>query len=107
MRRITYVLPDGSERTVDALPARSIMLTALDNNIPGIAAECGGSCACATCHVYVDPAQSAALPPPDAMEEEMLGVVSAERRPESRLGCMLRSEDLPDGLIIRIPDRQY
>jgi ferredoxin, 2Fe-2S len=106
MPAVLYILPDGSERRADLAEGTSVMLGAIQHNINGIEAECGGSCACATCHVYVDPAFLARLAPPSATEEELLTVVAAERKPNSRLSCQLPiSADL-DGLIVRIPETQ-
>jgi 2Fe-2S ferredoxin len=106
MPQVTYILPDGSERRVEVSEGTSVMLGAIQNNIAGIEAECGGSCACATCHVYVDTAFLPDLPPPSQTEQELLTVVAAERRPNSRLSCQLVvSRDL-EGLVVQIPDTQ-
>jgi 2Fe-2S ferredoxin len=107
MPRIVFVLATGEGRPVDARDRLSIMVTAIDNDIPGIAGECGGACACATCHVYVDPGDIRRVPAASLMEREMLDGVAAERRPESRLGCQIAVSDALDGLIVHIPDRQY
>lgn len=107
MPSITFVFETGERRTVDAAERRSVMLTAIDHDVPGIAAECGGACACATCHVYIDQADIARVPPPTRMEQDMLEGVAAERRPESRLGCQITMTDALDGLIVHVPDRQY
>jgi 2Fe-2S ferredoxin len=106
MPDVTYILPDGNERRVDVPEGTSVMLGAIQNNIPGIEAECGGSCACATCHVYVDAVFLPRLVPPGEAEQELLTVVAAERRENSRLSCQLvMSADL-DGLVVQIPDTQ-
>ncbi len=107
MPRIVFVLATGEQRTVDAQDRLSIMVTAIDNDVPGIAGECGGACACATCHVYVDPDDIRRVPAASLMEREMLDGVAAERRPESRLGCQIAVSDALDGLIVHVPDRQY
>jgi ferredoxin, 2Fe-2S len=107
MPRIVFVLATGERRTVDTHDRLSIMVTAIDNDIPGIAGECGGACACATCHVYVDRDDIQRVPAASLMEREMLDGVAAERRPESRLGCQIAVSDALDGLIVHIPDRQY
>lgn len=106
MPTVHYILKDGSTRDVDAKPGSSIMENAIRGNVRGIDAECGGSCACATCHVYVDEAFAARLPPPDEMESEMLEVVAAERRPTSRLSCQLTVTAELDGLTVRVPATQ-
>ena len=106
MATIVYVLKDGSERHVDVAEGATVMMGAVQNNIPGIEAVCGGCCSCATCHVYVDPAHAARLAPPDEAEGAMLEVVAAERRPTSRLGCQIVVSAALDGLVVRIPERQ-
>jgi len=82
------------------------MLAAIDHNIPGIMAECGGACACGTCHVYIDPADLSRLPAPQPMELEILSAVAADRRPESRLSCQIALSDALDELTVHVPDRQ-
>jgi 2Fe-2S ferredoxin len=107
MPRIVFVLADGERRAVDAAARSSIMLTAIDTDIPGIVAECGGACACATCHVYIDPAHLDRLPEVSPMEREMLEGVASDKRPGSRLSCQIQVSDALDGLVVHIPDRQY
>jgi ferredoxin, 2Fe-2S len=103
---ITYVLPDGERRRIE-MPARgSVMTAAIDNNVPGIMAECGGACACGTCHVYIDPAYLDRLPPAQPMEDDILLAVAAERKPESRLSCQINLTEALDGLVVIVPDRQ-
>jgi 2Fe-2S ferredoxin len=82
----------------------SLMEAAIQNDIPGIVAECGGGCACATCHVYVE--NGAVLQPIGDMEGDMLECTAAERRPESRLSCQIKMTADYDGLVVTIPDRQ-
>ncbi len=106
MTTIHYILLDGSTRSVDAKAGSSVMENAIRNNLRGIEAECGGSCSCATCHVYVDEAFVDRLPPPDDMESELLDGVAAERRPTSRLSCQLTVSDALEGLTVRIPSTQ-
>ncbi len=107
MPRVVFVLSNGDRRIVDAQDRLSIMVTAIDNDIPGIAGECGGACACATCHVYVDADDLNRVPAASLMEREMLDGVAAERRPESRLGCQIAVSEALDGLTVHMPDRQY
>ena len=103
MARITFIQNDGIERVVEAEPGMTVMEAAVKNSIPGIAAECGGACACATCHVYVDEAWREKTGQP---EEDMLDF-AFDIRPESRLSCQIKvTEDL-DGLVVRIPDKQF
>ncbi len=106
MPTIHYILKDGTSRDVDAKAGASVMETAIRHNIRGIDAECGGSCACATCHVYVDDSFIDLLPPPDDMESEMLDMVAAERLPGSRLSCQLTVTAELDGLTVRVPETQ-
>lgn len=81
------------------------METAIDNDIAGIIAECGGACSCATCHVYVDSAWLPKLPPPEPIEDGMLDCV-LDRRPNSRLSCQIRLRDELDGITVNVPDSQ-
>ena len=105
MAKITFVLPDASRREVTAKVGASVMETAVEHDIAGIEAECGGACACATCHVYVDEAWSDATGTPSEMEEDMLDF-AFDVRPNSRLSCQIRVRDELDGLVVRTPARQ-
>lgn len=82
------------------------MRGAIDHNVPGIEAECGGCLSCATCHVYVDERFASILPPASRDEDELLTGVAAERRPESRLSCQLEMSGALEGLVVRVPERQ-
>jgi ferredoxin, 2Fe-2S len=105
MPKVTYIQPDGTASEVEAAPGATLMETAVDNDIPGIVAECGGACSCATCHVYVEPQWLGLLTPPDAQEDGMLDCV-LDRQPTSRLSCQIRiSADL-DGIAVRVPESQ-
>lgn len=106
MPTIHYILQDGSRRSVDAKIGSSVMENAIHSNIRGIDAECGGSCSCATCHVYVDAEFVDRLLPADEMEVELLAFVASERRPNSRLSCQLAMTAALDGLCVRIPQTQ-
>lgn len=104
---VTFVLADGTQREVDVLPRASAMSGAVQNGVKGILAECGGSCACATCHVYVDPECVGLLPVMSDLEDDLLDAVAAERRETSRLSCQIRMTPELDGkLILHIPDTQ-
>ena len=105
MPNITFIDAQGESRTVEAETGSTVMETAIRNAIPGIEAECGGACACATCHVYVDDAWTAAVGPAELMEEDMLDF-AFDVRPNSRLSCQIRIRDDLDGLIVRTPERQ-
>jgi 2Fe-2S ferredoxin len=106
MVKITFVQPDGSSQTVDATPGLTVMEVAKLNNIAGIEAECGGACACATCHVYVDDAWRQAAGKPSDMEEDMLDF-AFDVREESRLSCQIKVADALNGLVVRIPAKQF
>lgn len=106
MPAVVYILKDGSERRIDVPEGTSVMLGAIQNNVPGIDAECGGCCSCATCHVYVDPAFAGKVPEADIVENDLLSGVAAERKPTSRLSCQINMTAALDGLIVRIPDKQ-
>ena len=103
MPTIHFRLPDGSTRSVAATAGRSLMEAAVHNNVRGIDAECGGACSCATCHVLVDAAWQAALPPADDFEQEMLEGVASGRQPNSRLSCQIPISAALDGLTVQIP----
>ena len=106
MANITYIEPSGQAVTVDVTDGWSLMQGAMAHGVDGIVAECGGSCACATCHCYVDEARLADLPVPSANELGMLENVAAERRPNSRLSCQIKSCADLEGLVLTLPDRQ-
>jgi ferredoxin, 2Fe-2S len=103
--KITYIDSDGTSRTVEAVVGVTVMETAIKNNIPGIEADCGGSCACATCHVYVEEAWRAQTGEPSPMEEDMLDF-GFDVRPNSRLSCQIKVTEELDGLVVRTPARQ-
>ena len=105
MPKITYIDASGTARTVDAVLGSTVMETALRNAIPGIEAECGGACACATCHVYVDEAWREKTGEPSPMEEDMLDF-AYEVKPNSRLSCQIKITDKLDGLTVITPVRQ-
>jgi ferredoxin, 2Fe-2S len=105
MTKIIYIAPDGTQFDVEAENGSTVMENAIRNGVPGIEAECGGACACATCHVYVDDAWSEAVGRPEAMEEDMLDF-AYDVRPTSRLSCQIRVRDELDGLVVQVPERQ-
>ena len=106
MPTIHYILKDGTTRSVDAKLGTSVMETAIHHNIRGIEAECGGSCSCATCHVYVDEEFVSRLTPADDMEDELLDGTASERAPNSSLSCQITVTAELDGLIVRVPETQ-
>jgi len=106
MTKITFVEHNGTERVVEAVANTTVMETARRNDVPGIDAECGGACACATCHVYVDPAWLEKTGVRAEMEEDMLDF-AFDVRENSRLCCQIKVTDELDGLIVRVPERQF
>jgi len=106
MAKITYIQHDGGEQTVEVKTGLSVMEGAIRNNVPGIDADCGGACACATCHVYVDPDWLPAAGKASAMEESMLDFAD-NVEPNSRLSCQIRVSDALDGLVVRLPESQH
>ncbi|MCS6766422.1 MAG: 2Fe-2S iron-sulfur cluster-binding protein [Candidatus Protistobacter heckmanni] len=106
MTTIHFTLKDGSTRAVDAKDGQSVMLAAINGNVRGIDAECGGSCSCATCHVYVDPDFHGGLAPPDGDEEALLDATAAPRQPTSRLSCQIVVGPELEGLVLRVPPTQ-
>lgn len=105
MARITYLTFDGHKHEVEVANGHTVKDGAIDNMIPGIDAECGGACACATCHVYVDPSWTDAVGPAGAMEADMLEYLDT-RADSSRLSCQIVVTDDLSGLIVHMPSRQ-
>ena len=105
MVKITYIDADGVSRTADAEIGSTVMETAIKNGLPGIEAECGGACACSTCHVYVDEAWREKTGEPAPMEEDMLDF-AFDLRPNSRLSCQIKVTEALDGLVVTTPERQ-
>ena len=106
MAKITYVETDGAEHAVEVASGLSVMDGAKRYAIPGIDGDCGGACACATCHVYVDPAWVDRLEPMEELEQAMLDF-AFDVRETSRLSCQIKVDDSLDGLIVHTPARQY
>ena len=105
MTKLTFIAFDGKRIDVEAVNGSTVMENAIRNAVPGIEAECGGACACATCHVYVDDAWTDAVGKPAAMEEDMLDF-AFDVRPNSRLSCQIKVKDELNGLVVSIPERQ-
>jgi 2Fe-2S ferredoxin len=105
MVQITYIDSGGTARTVEAEVGSTVMESAIKNDIPGIEAECGGACACATCHVYIEPDWQEKVGGPSPMEEDMLDF-GYDVRPNSRLSCQIKVTEALDGLTVRVPERQ-
>ncbi len=105
MPKITYIEHNGTEHVVDVPLGLTVMEGAVKNSVPGIDADCGGACACSTCHVYVDPAWLARLPGRESMEEDMLDF-AFEPKENSRLTCQIKVTPALDGLVVRMPEKQ-
>jgi 2Fe-2S ferredoxin len=105
MPKIIFIGHDGVEHVVEAELEASLMKAAVNNMVPGVDGDCGGACACATCHVYVDEAWTGVVGEPEAMEEDMLDF-AYEVRPNSRLSCQIKVRDELDGLVVQVPERQ-
>tara|TARA_B100001123_G_C15039037_1_gene918685 strand:+ start:362 stop:682 length:321 start_codon:yes stop_codon:yes gene_type:complete len=105
MPKITYIEHSGKSHTIDVPNEMSVMEGAVQNDIPGIEANCGGACACATCHVYVDEKWYDKIPNKEDSEQEMLDV-AFEPNNFSRLSCQITVTDELDGLVVKMPSRQ-
>ena len=106
MAKITYIEHDGTEHVIDVKNGMSVMEGAIKHNIPGIDADCGGACACATCHVYVDEAFIEKVGKPSAMEQSMLDFAENVKE-TSRLSCQIKVRDDLDGLKVTTPESQH
>ena len=105
MPKITYIEHSGKSHTIEVPKELSVMEGAIQNNIPGIDADCGGSCACATCHVYVDENWFNKLSTKEDAEQDMLDV-AYEPKKLSRLTCQITVNDDLDGLVVKMPLKQ-
>jgi 2Fe-2S ferredoxin len=106
MPKITFIDFEGTERSVDANTGDSVMEAATQNDVPGIDADCGGACACATCHCYVAPDWTDVVGRPEELEAEMLDVAE-DVQDNSRLACQIRITDEMDGLVVTTPESQF
>ena len=106
MPKIIYQTRDGSRHEVEVETGYSVMEGAINNNIEGIVAECGGACACATCHSYIDAAWVEKLTAMDDMEDSMLDT-AFERKANSRLTCQIEVSDELDGLVVHVAENEY
>ena len=107
MITIRFIQPDGAVQTLEAEPGQSLMKAAVESNLPGIEADCGGSLTCATCHVMIDAPWSDLLPPPVPDELDMLDFASSPVVPQSRLSCQVRLTPDLDGMEVRLPTSQH
>ena len=106
MPKVTFIAFNGTRHDVDAVAGLSLMRAAVDNDVPGIDADCGGNCACATCHVFVDPQWVGLTGPRTVKEEEMLNF-AAGLRETSRLACQIPVSAALDGLVVAMPEGQH
>jgi 2Fe-2S ferredoxin len=105
MAKIHFIDHSGEKRSIDIENGATVMEGAIRNLVPGIDADCGGACACATCHVYVDPDWMARTGARESMEESMLDF-AGDVRDNSRLSCQIKVSEALDGLIVRLPEQQ-
>ncbi len=106
MAKITYIEHTGTEHVVEVPNGLTVMEGARDNNIPGIEADCGGACACSTCHAYIAPEWVEKLPAKDEMEADMLDFAWEPDSSRSRLTCQIKVTDALDGLVVHLPEKQ-
>lgn len=106
MAKITYIEHDGKEHIIEVRTGQTVMEGAVKHNVPGIDADCGGACACATCHVYVDEAFADKVGQASPMEDSMLDFADNVQA-NSRLSCQIKVTDALDGLIVRLPENQH
>ena len=106
MSKIKFIEFNGTEHYVDGVKGESVMEIAIANDVPGIEADCGGACACSTCHVYVDASWVKKIPEKEDMEEDMLDFAYSPDENLSRLTCQIEVTDELDGLIVRMPEKQ-
>lgn len=105
MPRITLVEFDGTDHSIDAETGKSLMLNAIDNGVPGIDADCGGACACGTCHVFLDAQWLPAVGESQPLEDAMLAM-RPDRQESSRLSCQIEVTEAMDGMVVRLPEFQ-
>ena len=106
MPKVTFIEFNGTRHEVAATPGLSLMRAAVDNNVPGIDADCGGECACATCHTYVESPWYPLTGARSEMEQSMLSFAAAAQE-NSRLACQITITEALDGLVVRLPDGQH
>jgi 2Fe-2S ferredoxin len=106
MVKISFVQKDGARQEVDGQVGMTVMEAAVKAMVPGIDADCGGACACATCHVYVEPEWLEKVGKRNEMEEDMLDF-AFDVRDNSRLSCQIKITDAIDGLVVKVPEKQF
>jgi 2Fe-2S ferredoxin len=105
MAQVTFINFDGKEYVLDVENGVNLMQAAIDNGVPGILGDCGGGCACATCHVFIDPAWAEKSGKPSELEADLLDGLM-EPQPTSRLSCQVVVSDALDGIVVRLPKSQ-
>ena len=105
MPKITLIEFNGNDHTIDAETGKSLMQNPIDNGVPGIDADCGGACACGTCHCFIEDGWASQTGEADAMEEAMLGM-RPDRDDNSRLACQIPVTEEMDGMVVRLPEFQ-
>lgn len=106
MAKITYIEHNGTKHEVEVASGMTVMEGARDNGVPGIDGDCGGACACSTCHVYVAPEWVEKIPAKDDMEDDMLDFAFEPNPATSRLTCQIKVTDALDGLVVTLPEKQ-
>jgi ferredoxin, 2Fe-2S len=106
MAKLTFIQKDGTRQEVEGQNGMTVMEAAVKNMVPGIDDDCGGACACATCHVYVEPDWMERVGPRNEMEEDMLDF-AFDVRENSRLSCQIKITDTLDGLTVKVPEKQF
>ena len=107
MGRVTYIQFDGTPHTIELEDGATLMSGAVSNGVPGIDADCGGNCACATCHVHVDERWTGAVGPPASEAEGELLQLAPDVRPDSRLSCQIKMRAELDGVVVHLPEGQF
>ena len=105
MPKVTFIEHGGAVHTFDVAGGQSVMQVAMSNRVPGIIADCGGSCSCATCHVYLDPEWLDRVPPASSAEKDMIDC-ALHVQDNSRLSCQIELSDSLDGIVVRLPESQ-
>lgn len=107
MWRVIYIEHDGTSRTVELAEGESLMMGAVSNGVTGIDGDCGGNCACATCHVHVDSQWTQKVGPPASEGEMELLQLAPDCRPDSRLACQIKMRRELDGIVVHLPESQH
>lgn len=107
MPRVNFISYDGRHHGVDVPAGTTLMRAATDNGVPGIDGDCGGQCACATCHLYIEPPWSALTGARTSSENEMLNFSACLQEDSSRLGCQVTITDAMDGIVVKLPEGQH